>query len=116
MLSLDYILEHSVVDGEFKPDALRAMLVTREDLMADHLRLAAQQFGLMPQIVAEVVAQLGLGTQPTEEERALIHQNFVALMEQIAEARRQAFGGEAPPPPPDIPPPPDETPDKGDKA
>lgn len=92
MLALDYCIEQAMTDGEFKPEVLRAMLVTREDLMADHLRLAAQQFGLMPQIVAEVVAQLGLGTPLSEEERLLVHQNFVTLMEQIAAERRRLEG------------------------
>lgn len=93
MMTLDYCIEQATTDGVINPDVLRAMLRTREDLMADHLRLAAQQFGLMPQIVAEVVAQLGLGTPLSAEERALVQQNFIALMEQIAEAQRQQNEG-----------------------
>lgn len=90
MMTLDYCIDRATGgDGTISIEVLKAMLVVREDTMADHLRLAAQQFGLMPQIVAEVVAQLGLGTPLSEEERALVHQNFVALMEQIAEVQRR---------------------------
>jgi hypothetical protein len=42
--------------------AIQAALVEREDQVADFLRLAGQQFGLFPQIVAEVLSQTGLGT------------------------------------------------------
>lgn len=93
MMTVDYCLQRATAeDGTVNVEVLKAMLVTREDLMADHLRLAAQQFGLMPQIVAEVVAQLGLGTPLSEEERALVHQNFVTLMQQIEAERRRLEG------------------------
>lgn len=65
---------------------LHAALVAREDNMADMLRLAGQQFGAAPFAVAEVIAQVGLGTTPSEEERALIRASFIAGMEDL---RRQ---------------------------
>jgi len=62
---------------------LTADLIERENQMADHLRLAGMQFGLYPEIVAEVLSQIGLGTPLSDSERAMIHANFTALMERI---------------------------------
>lgn len=63
--------------------ALRTLLLVREDGMADHLRLAAQQFGMYPEIVAEVMAEVGLGTPVSDEARMLIRNNFVTLMRRL---------------------------------
>jgi hypothetical protein len=62
---------------------LRTLLLAREDEMATQARLYGQQFGMFPGIVAEVIAQIGLGTPPTTEERLIIHNNFHAAVEQI---------------------------------
>lgn len=69
-------------------DALEAALIQREDLIGDFLRMAGQRFGLFPQIVAEVLAETGLGTTPTPEVREMIHRQFHELMAQIAAAMR----------------------------
>jgi hypothetical protein len=71
-------------------------LVNREEQMAGVLHLAGQQFGLFPQIVAEVLAEVGMGAPKTTEERVMIHSSFHILMEQIAAAQR----GEGPMPQP----------------
>lgn len=76
--------------------ALIEELQAREDAIADVLRLAGQQFGMYPQIVAEVIASAELGTTPPEAERAMIRAQFSALMESIARAQR----GEGPMPTP----------------
>jgi len=67
--------------------ALRAALWEREDNIADTLRLAGVQFGLFPQIVAEVLAEVGVGTPISADQRELIRNQFNALMEQL----RQQF-------------------------
>lgn len=67
---------------------LTGALIAREDTMADAFRLAGMQFGLYPWIVAEVFADVGIGTPPSEQERQMIHQSFVAGMEEL----RRQFG------------------------
>lgn len=66
---------------------LEAALVEREEAMADILRLAGAQFGLFPEIVAEVLAQVGIGRPISTEQRAMIHANFHALMERLQSER-----------------------------
>ena len=60
-------------------------LVAREDQMADVLRMAGAQFGLYPQIVAEVFAEVGIGTPVGKEEREMIRNQFLVLMQQLQE-------------------------------
>jgi hypothetical protein len=76
--------------------ALTQALVDREQAMVDVLHQAGMQFGLFPQIVAEVLAQVEMGEPIPTEQRALIHSQFHVLMEQIAMAQR----GEGPMPTP----------------
>lgn len=71
------------------PEALVAALLAREDEMRDRLYLAGAQFGLFPFIVTEVLAEVGLGTPPSEAERAMIHHNFVAGMEDLQRQQRE---------------------------
>ena len=71
-------------------------LVDREQAMADTLRQAGMQFGLFPQIVAEVLAQVEMGEPIPTVERSMIHSQFHLLMEQFAAAQR----GEGPMPQP----------------
>jgi len=78
------------------PETLIAALVAREQAIVDTLHQAGMQFGLFPQIVAEVLAQVEMGEPITTEQRALIHSQFHQLMEQIAMAQR----GEGPMPQP----------------
>lgn len=72
---------------------LEAALLAREDAIADALRLAGAQLGAMPEFVAETLCQVGLGTQPDDETRALIHQQFVARMAWLQEEFRRQQGG-----------------------
>lgn len=65
-------------------------LVQREQGKADMLRLAAQQWGLHAEIVAEQLAIIGLGEPISPEERALIKARFD---EHIAELLRQQNEG-----------------------
>lgn len=75
---------------------LTSALVGREQAMADTLRQAGMQFGLFPQIVAEVLAQVEMGEPIGTDQREMVHTQFVALMEQFAAAQR----GEGPMPQP----------------
>jgi hypothetical protein len=79
----------SYSDGRWRRGDLIAALTRREDEMADSLRLAAQRFGLYPEIVAEVLAEVGLGTPPSPEARQMIHDNFVNLMERLRREHEQ---------------------------
>lgn len=76
--------------------AVEAALVNREDAMAEVMHLAGAQFGLFPQIVAEVLAEVGLGTPRSDEEREMIRRSFNELMENL----RRAQSGEGPMPTP----------------
>jgi hypothetical protein len=81
--SIEGLVRGSWSDGKWHRARLIKELTAREDFMADQLRAAGAQFGLYPEIVAEVLATVGIGTQPSPEERQIIRQNFVALMERL---------------------------------
>lgn len=76
------------------PEALVRALVEREDLMADMLRMAGMQFGVYPQIVAEVFAEVGIGSPVDGGQRQLIRHQFVQLMEELQRQQGQPPGGE----------------------
>lgn len=81
-------IESLVAEHANNQPALVAALIEREDTMADMFRMAGMQFGLYPQIVAEVFADVGIGTPVDENQRAMIHQQFVTLMQEL----QQQFG------------------------
>lgn len=85
MMTVAYCIEQATQDGVVNTDVLRALLVAREDTMADYLRLAGAQFGLIPELVAAVISDLGLGTPLSDEEKAIIRQNFVNKMRELSE-------------------------------
>jgi hypothetical protein len=70
-----------IPDGQ-RQDLVNA-LVEREEGIAEALRLAGLQFGVYPQIVAEVFAQVEIGQPLEETQREFIRAQFVALMEQL---------------------------------
>lgn len=76
---------------------MEAALLHREDHIADRLRMAGVQFGLFPQIVAEVLADVGIGTPLPEAERNMVRQAYTQLMTEIEAAFRE---GRQPPQPP----------------
>lgn len=82
-MDLDSILARVEGLTDEQRASLRALLLVREDNMADHFRLAAQQFGMYPEIVAEVIASAGLGSPMSDEARMLIRSNFVTLMRRL---------------------------------
>lgn len=84
--ALRNIIRSSIGDGRMNTEELYATLLAREENIADHLRLAANQFGLMSPIVDEVIVQAGLGKEPSAEDRKFIADRFNDLM---AELRRQ---------------------------
>lgn len=75
---------------------LIAALVAREQAMADQIRQAGMMFGLYPQIVAEVLAEIEMGEPITSAQRQMVHAQFNYLMSQIERAQR----GEGPMPNP----------------
>ena len=68
------------------PSLMRDLLA-REDAIRDSLQFAAMQYGLFPQIVAEVIAELGIGTPPPPEVRAHIRAQYEGLMAEIRRAQ-----------------------------
>jgi len=92
----DIVNRHYADPASPPPESLTAALVQREQAMADLLRMAGVQFGMYPQIVAEVLAEIEMGEPISVEQRTMIHSQFHLLMEQIASAHR----GEGPMPNP----------------
>jgi hypothetical protein len=68
--------------------ALILALIEREEMIADVLRLAGVQFGLFPEIVAEVLAQVEMGRPISTEQRVMVHSNFHALMQRLQNEQR----------------------------
>ena len=93
MTSITEIVASSTVP-EAERAVLVASLVERENIMADQLRSLGQQFGLYPEIVAESLASVGMGSPLDETTRAYVRQQFVDLMERL----RQGQQGPTPPP------------------
>ena len=79
----------STYDGG--PEVLIGALAQREDALIDVLRhIACEMFGLHPQIVAEVFANMvPFGTPVDDDMRQFIHTQFVNHIEEL---RRQQGG------------------------
>ena len=92
----DIVMRHVDDPATPPPEALINALTEREQAIADMLRMAGQQFGLYPQIVAEVLAEVELGGPTPEPQRTMIRTQFNELMDAI----RRAHEGGAPPPMP----------------
>lgn len=90
----EIVSEHNDKTTVEDAEALTSALLEREDEMADHLRLAAINFGLYPQIVAKVLMDVGVGTTVSEEARVMINAQFVAIITAIQEAQQN--GGPLP--------------------
>ncbi len=97
--SLNYVLgewnnrwtERDQLDAKTFTD-LERVLTEREDNIKDILLMAGVQFGLMGFVTAEVLAQVGLGTPPSEQERQLIRDSYINGMNELM--RQQQEGGE----------------------
>jgi hypothetical protein len=71
-------------------DALIAELVAREDAMADTLRLVAVQFGLHPEIVAEVLTNgIHMGSPVTEEQALHVRRQYAACIVRIQQEQQR---------------------------
>lgn len=81
--SIQEVVNAHIGDGVVRRGAMIRALQEREDAMADALRLAGVQFGLMPEIVAKVLMDVGVGTPPTPEMREYVNQQFAAFMERL---------------------------------
>lgn len=81
-MRIEEILDRYTLDEQVKTSLLEA-LTERENGIGDILRLAGAQFGMYPEIVAEILAEAGLGSPSPEAERAMIRSQFIALMERL---------------------------------
>ena len=89
--SLSHVMAHFVEDRLVNESAAAAMtdfLMQREDQIAETLRVAGSQFGLFPEIVAEVLTEIGIGTPPDDTTREFIKQNFIARMQWIQQQQQ----------------------------
>lgn len=84
MSTIEEIVSRTTIPEEERAVIVHALMV-REDEIADKLRFAGTQLGALPEFVAEALVEVGLGTQPSEQERDLIRQNFMARMQQLRE-------------------------------
>jgi len=82
---------------------LKAKILEREDEMKTLLHQAGAQFGVNPEIAAEVFAEVGIGTPLSEEERAFIHTQFVNLMNWFQACHAAHLAGTETPPRPGNP-------------
>lgn len=91
--TIDSVVAQALPDlSEHQRAALTGALIERENQMADMFRLAGMQFGLFPQIVAEVFAEVGIGSPVDDTQRAMIRDQFVALMSQLEQQFREGQG------------------------
>ena len=93
--SIDQVLDRFPLQDTIR-EPLQAALLEREDSVCDLLRLAGQQFGLFPQIVAEVLAEVGMGSPISAEQREMVRNQFAALMEQLRQEHENGHEGEQP--------------------
>lgn len=61
---------------------LEEMILAQEDGIADYFRLAAVQYGLFAAIVDEVLADSGLGTPLSKEDREAVHTRWHACIDE----------------------------------
>jgi len=83
--TLDDVLGHWTNEHAADLAVLKSVLVAREDMIVDALNMAGAQFGLFPQIVALVLADVGLGTPVTTEQHEFLRRQFSTLMQQLHE-------------------------------
>lgn len=70
-------------------EALVLALTEREDNMAAMFHMAGMQFGLYPQIIAEVFAEVGVGTPISDQQRDMVRQGFNNLMDELRRAHEE---------------------------
>lgn len=68
-------------------------LIAREDRIADALRVAGSQLGTYPELVAKVLADVGLGSPVDEQTKALLDKQFTERVQWINEQIRRQGGG-----------------------
>jgi hypothetical protein len=91
--TIEEVVQHVNGLSEEQTTHLTRSLQEREDTMRDQLHMAGMQFGLYPQIIAEVLAEVGFGTPPTEMERAMIRQAFLTLMNELSQGQQPGGPG-----------------------
>jgi hypothetical protein len=91
-LSIADIVIRYMPDNGPRTDLINA-LVNREEGMAEALRMAGMQFGLYPQIVSEVLAQVEMGRPIEAVQREFIRVQYVGLMEELQRQHNEGHGG-----------------------
>jgi hypothetical protein len=76
--------------GDEAAEEVINLLIRREDMIADNLRLAATQLGTFPELVAKVMADVGLGTPVDDDTKVMLDQQFVARIVWL----QQQMGGQ----------------------
>lgn len=92
MNTIQECIDNSLTDEAPDEETIKHLhdtLVAREQEMAETLQLVAVRFNLMPQIVAKVICELGLGEPCAGEVKEHIDAQYAELLEQI-EVNRQA--------------------------
>lgn len=79
------IVDHclAVHTGEGLRDYLVSELVEREEAIAVFLRDQSVTWVLFPEVVAEMFSLVGLGEPISEQQRAFVHQQYLALIERL---------------------------------
>jgi len=74
------------------PAVTYALLIERDEMILDHLRMTAAQMGLLPSVTAMVLGGCGLG-RPIEKDRwSLLQTQAKAEMEELARSFRELNG------------------------
>lgn len=82
--TIEQIVDHCLTEhADDVRTALVGELTGRDEALADVLRLAANQFGLYPEIVEEMFCQTGLGGPYDSEQRERARTAYRALMERL---------------------------------
>jgi hypothetical protein len=80
-------------DEENRAQRLIDALIEREDRIADALRIAGTNLGTFPELVAKVLADVGLGSPVDAETKALLDMQFVQRVNWLNEQFRRNQGG-----------------------
>lgn len=95
MTTIADVLATQGIDVEGENGAvLHEALLAREEELVGVLAINAVQFGVHPEIMAEVFAAIGIGRPKSDEEKALIHATYVAHMERLREEWLRQQGGQ----------------------
>lgn len=91
------VFEWATGPNTHSPTVLIAQLEAMENEALDLIRMRAAEHGLFPAVVASVLMETGLGSEPTPEQRSMIEaerRTQQAQIDQLSEEiRRRMEGG-----------------------